>query len=413
MVHDYYHTLGIEPSADSQTIEAASRQKAKSAHPDCGGSHEQMLLLNEAWEILSNPTLRARYDRMRTNAGSAEFAKDAADDAQHARDRARHYPENWKDFEQWRRFLRQDAAQAEYASARALWPTAGRSISGHACIVAGGILGPVLPILVLFIRYGPRFLKPLMSDESMRGPLLASTVVPMLALSATGAIAGARLHRWIRQRILSSKRPLASGGMTRTINCPKCGQKLRLPSVAQELTVTCNRCKNKFDAEPNAPLPPFPGRQLVAIGVITLIALLMPEISVWLTRPADREYIRAVARIMQTCDAHADKESDNRISPQESAEEWFQQHQAAMSVKNLSSSGVTEALVNAADAWSDAEVAYLNERLNRLSNDPQTERTILLGADTVKMRRNGFEDTMGLGLERLFQSEYGRAKSVH
>jgi hypothetical protein len=78
--------------------------------------------------------------------------------------------------------------------------------------------------------------------------------------------------------------------------------------------------------------------------------------------------------------------------------------------KELSGSGVTEALVNAADAWSDAEVAYLNERLNRLSNDPQTKRTILLGADTVKMRGNGFEDTMGLGLERVFRSEHRRAK---
>ena len=39
-----------------------SRKSAKSAHPDKGGSEAKMALLNEAYEVLSNPELRTRFD---------------------------------------------------------------------------------------------------------------------------------------------------------------------------------------------------------------------------------------------------------------------------------------------------------------------------------------------------------------
>ena len=39
-----------------------SRKAAKSAHPDKGGSEAKMALLNEAYEVLSTPELRARFD---------------------------------------------------------------------------------------------------------------------------------------------------------------------------------------------------------------------------------------------------------------------------------------------------------------------------------------------------------------
>lgn len=39
-----------------------SRRKAKDAHPDKGGSEEQMATLNEAYEVLSDPELRQRFD---------------------------------------------------------------------------------------------------------------------------------------------------------------------------------------------------------------------------------------------------------------------------------------------------------------------------------------------------------------
>jgi hypothetical protein len=39
-----------------------SRKAAKLAHPDKGGSEAKMAALNEAYEVLSNPELRARFD---------------------------------------------------------------------------------------------------------------------------------------------------------------------------------------------------------------------------------------------------------------------------------------------------------------------------------------------------------------
>ena len=79
---DYYKILGVPRDADDRTIKKAlcvshlfysspqpvlpsyllSRQAAKSAHPDKGGSEAKMAALNEAYETLSNPELRARFD---------------------------------------------------------------------------------------------------------------------------------------------------------------------------------------------------------------------------------------------------------------------------------------------------------------------------------------------------------------
>ena len=39
-----------------------SRKAAKHAHPDKGGSEAKMATLNEAYEVLSSPELRARFD---------------------------------------------------------------------------------------------------------------------------------------------------------------------------------------------------------------------------------------------------------------------------------------------------------------------------------------------------------------
>jgi DnaJ domain len=49
-----WETLGVKPGASSAEIEAAYRQKAKTAHPDQGGSHERMARLNAARAELLN-----------------------------------------------------------------------------------------------------------------------------------------------------------------------------------------------------------------------------------------------------------------------------------------------------------------------------------------------------------------------
>ena len=60
---DYYKVLGVARDADAKTVKKAYRKATLKAHPDKeGGSEAKMAALNEAYEILSNPELRARFD---------------------------------------------------------------------------------------------------------------------------------------------------------------------------------------------------------------------------------------------------------------------------------------------------------------------------------------------------------------
>ena len=68
---DYYKVLGVATDADDRTIKKAYRTLTKKYHPDKalgqGLSKEQaekkMADVNEAYEILKDPELRARFDR--------------------------------------------------------------------------------------------------------------------------------------------------------------------------------------------------------------------------------------------------------------------------------------------------------------------------------------------------------------
>jgi DnaJ-class molecular chaperone len=62
---DYYRILGVSQDADPSLIKAAyyTQLKTNKKHPDLGGSHEEATLLNEAYEVLSDPIKRKEYDR--------------------------------------------------------------------------------------------------------------------------------------------------------------------------------------------------------------------------------------------------------------------------------------------------------------------------------------------------------------
>ncbi|EMD31819.1 hypothetical protein CERSUDRAFT_119389 [Gelatoporia subvermispora B] len=59
---DYYKVLGVARDADTKTIKKAYRKAVMKAHPDKGGSEAKMATVNEAYEVLSNPELRQRFD---------------------------------------------------------------------------------------------------------------------------------------------------------------------------------------------------------------------------------------------------------------------------------------------------------------------------------------------------------------
>ena len=60
-----YAALGVRPSATTEQIKSAYRQKARTQHPDAGGDRGLFEAATEAYETLSNPDKRAAYDAER------------------------------------------------------------------------------------------------------------------------------------------------------------------------------------------------------------------------------------------------------------------------------------------------------------------------------------------------------------
>ena len=64
---DYYRILGVDRSADDKAIKSAYRKLARKHHPDVAkgaGTAEKFKEINEAYEVLSDPDKRRRYDSL-------------------------------------------------------------------------------------------------------------------------------------------------------------------------------------------------------------------------------------------------------------------------------------------------------------------------------------------------------------
>jgi hypothetical protein len=62
---NFYRILKVQPDAPVEIIRASYRtlMRELKQHPDLGGSVEAAAILNEAYEVLSDPLRRAKYDR--------------------------------------------------------------------------------------------------------------------------------------------------------------------------------------------------------------------------------------------------------------------------------------------------------------------------------------------------------------
>src|ERR671923_614664 len=62
---DYYRILGVDRKADDKTIKSAYRKLARKYHPDVNkGQDARFKEINEAYEVLSDPEKRRRYDTL-------------------------------------------------------------------------------------------------------------------------------------------------------------------------------------------------------------------------------------------------------------------------------------------------------------------------------------------------------------
>jgi curved DNA-binding protein len=70
---DYYETLGVKREAAAKEIKSAYRKLARKWHPDVHTgkqkpeAEEKFKKINEAYEVLSDPEKRSKYDRLGSN----------------------------------------------------------------------------------------------------------------------------------------------------------------------------------------------------------------------------------------------------------------------------------------------------------------------------------------------------------
>jgi preprotein translocase subunit Sec63 len=63
-IPEFYRILDIKMDATPELIRKAYKQKVLETHPDKGGNEEKFKRVQEAYETLSNPSLRELYNIM-------------------------------------------------------------------------------------------------------------------------------------------------------------------------------------------------------------------------------------------------------------------------------------------------------------------------------------------------------------
>src|SRR5438445_10801865 len=78
---DYYKTLGVARTASEKEIKSAYRRLARQYHPDVNKdpkATDRLKLINEAYEVLSDPKKRTKYDQLGSDGERIEREQESA-----------------------------------------------------------------------------------------------------------------------------------------------------------------------------------------------------------------------------------------------------------------------------------------------------------------------------------------------
>jgi len=237
MQPDYYQTLGIQADANPDAIKHAYWKRAMECHPDRGGSHEQMLLINEAFQILSKSETRARYDAARK--GQTNQQTEA--DRDQARQNAANYPRHWASFQTWLDAISNDFDRARYDA----WHSGnvGKSFSGWVFFVIAAAVGIGITLFILGAFNW--------ETNSFFGKVTGRLII-MACIGAALA-----LHKSIRdslrppgsqpqQQHAQDQHKTSDAHKGIVISCPQCSQKLRIPMGRPDVRLRCTSCGQTF-----------------------------------------------------------------------------------------------------------------------------------------------------------------------
>jgi curved DNA-binding protein CbpA len=110
---DPYTVLEIPSAASMEDIRSAFRRLAKRYHPDAGGTHDQMLKLLAAWQVLSDRDRRAAYDRSRANPNDQAATKQWNAVREEVEREAQRYPSKPDRVAEWIEELLRKAVEKE------------------------------------------------------------------------------------------------------------------------------------------------------------------------------------------------------------------------------------------------------------------------------------------------------------
>lgn len=232
---DYYQILQVTPSATVEEIKKAYRKLALENHPDLGGSHDRMLVINEAFYVLANAEARAAYDQARREVANAEAQQRAEQYSAKAASAAGDYPQAFQDFNRWMDGMFQDFANARYGSAgEGMFkrPTIENSSSGVIFMIIGGIVGAFVTWKLI--------------DGGVKG---WPSILPIIA----GMWVGQFLHGCAKATVVGNQpaySPSAagagSGEQQLLVVCPNCEQKLRAERSLVGSQLRCPQCRTEF-----------------------------------------------------------------------------------------------------------------------------------------------------------------------